>query len=105
MSSDFNYRLQLQIEPHLHRIEKILGKDYRLTLIARCTRTDLADADILLTVDQWPQARDAAERLAMRAPSVLPPSPSVGTPSRESAGQISPDTAVASPTAQQTEGE
>jgi hypothetical protein len=35
----------------------------------------------------------------------LPPPPSVGTPSRESANQISPDTAVASPTAQQKEGE
>lgn len=71
-NAEFNYRLQLQIEPHLKRVEKILGPDYKLTLIARCTRPDLDDADILLTVDTWPAAREAAERLAKRDPSVKP---------------------------------
>jgi hypothetical protein len=42
--------LQLAIEKNLERIEKVLGPDYRLTLIAKY-HGPLKDADILLTMD------------------------------------------------------
>lgn len=48
--------LQLEIEKHLEQIEKLLvksihGADYKLTLIARNTKGDGKDMDILLTLD------------------------------------------------------
>lgn len=43
--------IQLEIESHLESIEKILGPNYKLTLIATHNGSNgLKDADILLTM-------------------------------------------------------
>ena len=36
--------------------------NHRLTFLARCTRADLADADVLVTSDQLPEIRAAIEK-------------------------------------------
>lgn len=71
--SDFHLELQLQIEPHLKRIERILRGRYLLTLIARYNGAEpLDDADIVLTLDSPEKAIAALERMAKREPTVKP---------------------------------
>lgn len=54
--------LQPLIEPHLHAIEKLLPKEYRLTLLARHTdKSKFKDADILLTIDDLSQVITAIQ--------------------------------------------
>lgn len=44
-------QLQLELEYHLEKMEKILGPNYKLTLIASHNGAhDLKDADIVLTI-------------------------------------------------------
>lgn len=70
---DFHRSLQLEIEPHLLRIERILRGRYKLTLFARYTgNAPLNDADILMTVDDLDQAIAGIKRLAVREPTVKP---------------------------------
>jgi hypothetical protein len=69
----FKRDLQLQIEPHLQRIERILRGRYLLTLVARYNGTEpVDDADIVLTLDSLPKAISAIERLMVREPDVKP---------------------------------
>lgn len=56
------HEMQSAVEPHLERIERILGKDYCLTLVARYIGEKPLDADIVLTLDKLPAARDAISR-------------------------------------------
>lgn len=53
LSSPVDLReLQLAIELHLSRIEKVLGPNYKLTLLARYHGAKpLKDADLLMTMD------------------------------------------------------
>lgn len=68
-----NLRLiQLEIEQHLSRIEKLLPDAYKLTLVARYTKEDLADADIVLTLDDLEKVMGAIDRLRKREPNVKP---------------------------------
>lgn len=64
--------LQLEIEQHLIRIENRLGDAYKLTLVARYTKDDLPDADIVLTIDDLGKAMEAIDRLRKREPNVKP---------------------------------
>lgn len=70
--SDTLRRLQQKIEPHLEAIEGIVGKKYKLTLIARYTGDDLTDADILLTVDDLQKAEESLRTMSKREPQVKP---------------------------------
>lgn len=55
--------LQLEIERHLERIEKLLGENYVLTLIARHkTMPPDKNADILVSMDEPEKARAVIDR-------------------------------------------
>lgn len=56
MNDDFKLRLQISIEQHLKRIERIVGKNYKLTLVARYAVDDGKDADIVMTLDDFDKA-------------------------------------------------
>lgn len=56
--------LQGLIEPHLERIEKILPKDYKLTLVCRYTGAEFNDADVILTLDELPKVSAAISRFS-----------------------------------------
>ena len=60
----FLYGLQTSIEPHLERIEKILPKEYRLTLVAR--HTTMPEAEIVLTLDNLWDVIACLEKVASR---------------------------------------
>jgi len=61
LSVDLNL-LHSEIEQHLTKIESLLPSTYKVTLLARCTNEELADADIMLTVDKLPEIKSAVEK-------------------------------------------
>jgi len=63
--------MQSAVEPHLERIERILGKNYCLTLVARYIGEEPLDADIVLTLDKLPDVLSAVTR-RIEANSTLP---------------------------------
>lgn len=65
------YELQVAIEEHLSRIEKIFKPHIRLTLIARDPTND--DADVLLTKDDLGHVIKVIERQVTRPPTFGPP--------------------------------
>ena len=60
----FLAQLQGQIEPHLKRIEKVLPREYKLTLICRYTGPKTWDADVVLTLDDLFAVAQVAARFA-----------------------------------------
>jgi hypothetical protein len=68
--SAFHRQLALTIQPHLERIERLLGSSYALTLVARHTPEMPADADIILTRDDLDKVKAAIDRLKDRDPVV-----------------------------------
>lgn len=54
--------LQSEIEVHLTKIERLLPPTYKLTMLARCTNEELADADMLLTLDTLPEIQKAVNK-------------------------------------------
>jgi hypothetical protein len=57
------HHLQIAIEGQLEQIEKILGPNYKLTLIATHNGAhDLKDADLLLTMADRPAIMRAIDR-------------------------------------------
>ena len=62
--------LQLSIEPHLLRIEKLFKREIRLTLICRLPGND--DADVLLSMDDLNEARKVIDRRINQEPTVKP---------------------------------
>lgn len=65
-------QIQLDIEVHLARIERLLPAAYKLTLVARYTKDDLEDADIVMTLDDLEKAMEAIDRLRKRETTVKP---------------------------------
>lgn len=59
-------QLQLEIEAHLERIERLLPKTYTLTLLAR--NREMGDADILMTMDDLECVIAAIKQLRPRDP-------------------------------------
>ncbi len=56
--------LQLEIEKHLERIERLLPKAYKLTLVARHTSMpEGKNADLVLTLDDPEKVIGAIRRL------------------------------------------
>ena len=50
------------METHLARIADLLPPSYKVTLLARCTNEELADADMMLTDDTLPEVKAAVEK-------------------------------------------
>lgn len=69
-STPFMRALAAQIEPHLMRIEKILGSDYRLTLIARNTKNP--NAHVVLSIDDTSLAVEALKYTEKNGAEVRP---------------------------------
>jgi len=61
VSVDLNL-LHAEIESHLVKIQELLPETYKLTLLARCTNDELADADIMLTIDTLPEIERAVQK-------------------------------------------
>lgn len=53
------YLIAQQIETHFICIEKLLPPSYKISLLARCTNKDLADADLLMTRDDLAEIKKA----------------------------------------------
>lgn len=66
-------KLHRLIEPHLEKIEKLIGDDYRLTLFAR--HTTKKNADILLTRDDLDLVIAAIGLLKNQDPTAWSPTP------------------------------
>jgi hypothetical protein len=60
MNSDDQLLLQIAIEPHLIKIERLFKPGIKLTLIARMPGND--EADVLLTIDDLSEAAKVIER-------------------------------------------
>lgn len=69
-STPFMHRLAAQIEPHLMRIEKVLGSDYRLTLIARNVKNQ--NAHVVLSIDDTSLAVEALRYTEKNGAEVRP---------------------------------
>jgi len=69
-STPFMHMLAAQIEPHLIRIEKILGRDYRLTMIARNIKNH--NAHVVLSIDDTSLAVEALRYTEKNGAEVRP---------------------------------
>lgn len=90
------HALQLSIESHLEQIERILGGDYKLTLLAKYHgKPPTKDADILLTRDSRENMLAVINRflpspetnLAKGPPPVINPQPKGGESYPESSSE------------------
>lgn len=70
---------------HLADIAEVLPHTYKLTLVARYTGAELADADVVIGDDDLTAAVAAIERLACRQPHNSPPSPASTPPGGDDA--------------------
>ncbi len=51
-----------RIAEHLDELERVVGPNYRLTLVGRYISPDIEDADIVVTADELPKIRDVIQR-------------------------------------------
>ena len=64
---EFRVRLQAQLESSLETTERIVGPNYKLTLVARYIKDDGKDADIVMTSDDFGKAIETINKMKGRS--------------------------------------